>query len=194
MKYTPQLLICSVSFASAFHNWPKGATRVRRRLRQVQRLRSPPLGAQVQLDNPWTTCDTALGELFEACQEATIPAPLDSNEGSHDSSRWEWGTWVNLESLENLMVKFKRRIHMLHCKCVKYTMSSQARLLYRVVTIDTSLLSCFDVRCVHRLQQTRWRQPRGRGLRFLQQWSQHLQKLRKRLPPILKAQTTMVPD
>jgi hypothetical protein len=48
---------------------------------------------------------TALGGVFEACKVATVPAELDHGEGSHDSSRWEWGTWVNLESLEALMVK-----------------------------------------------------------------------------------------
>ena len=103
MKYSVQGLILSISVTSAFQVLPRGFDSVHRRLPQVQRVKFPTLSAV----NAWATHNTELDHLFFACREATIPAQLDSNEGSHDSSRWEWGTWVNLESLESLMVHFR---------------------------------------------------------------------------------------
>lgn len=97
-------LVLSTGSIAAFHVGPKGATTTRRRLR-APRVWSAPAGLALPLDAEWVGRGTALDAVFEACQVATVPAPLDSGEGSHDSSRWEWGTWVNLESLEELMVK-----------------------------------------------------------------------------------------
>jgi hypothetical protein len=99
-------LVLGTGSITAFHVGPEGAA-TRLRLR-AQRLWSAPAGLAPELLDAESWADvrgTALGDVFEACDIATVPAELDRGEGSHDSSRWDWGTWVNLESLEALMVK-----------------------------------------------------------------------------------------
>ena len=49
------------------------------------------------------TSETPLADLFAAAAEATTHRALIDEVGEHDSSRWEWGTWIDLGLLKTLM-------------------------------------------------------------------------------------------
>ena len=45
----------------------------------------------------------SLENLFEAAAKAAIPKGADTTDGAHDAFRFEWGRWVDDESIETLM-------------------------------------------------------------------------------------------
>jgi hypothetical protein len=50
-----------------------------------------------------TPLKPSLNGLFEAAEKAATPRGAETAEGAHDAFRYEWGRWVDEESMEKLM-------------------------------------------------------------------------------------------
>jgi hypothetical protein len=50
-----------------------------------------------------TPLKPSLGELFRAAEKAAVPKKAETGEGAHDAFRYEWGRWVDDDSIEELM-------------------------------------------------------------------------------------------
>lgn len=66
-------------------------------------------GALEVVDAEKMTMDTplrpSLDDLFRVAEIAASPMDPENSEGAHDAFRYEWGRWVDDESMENLMAR-----------------------------------------------------------------------------------------
>jgi len=53
-------------------------------------------------DSPWKD-EGVLGGLLQAAEKASIPCGAETAEGAHDAFRYEWGRWVDDDSMQILM-------------------------------------------------------------------------------------------
>ena len=54
------------------------------------------------MDTPWKHEGGLVG-LLQAAEKASIPCGADTSEGAHDAFRYEWGRWIDDESMQDLM-------------------------------------------------------------------------------------------
>ena len=54
------------------------------------------------MDAPWKNEGGLVG-LLQAAEKASIPCGADTSEGAHDAFRYEWGRWIDDESMQDLM-------------------------------------------------------------------------------------------